>query len=153
MTATIEARLGELAPAYAVYKDTISAIPEDATVQVPYRPEMVADQLKAARDKLVPDTTFEEFTIRMEGAHSKKVPARRMALLEKGFAGTITDLFGKIMSVEELGGGNETGLGELANEINLHKRLPEERRLGAKVMSERGYYWAGQFNAFGEEQI
>lgn len=140
--------LGELEPLFNQYVDMLDAIPADApAVEVPYAPAVVADRVSASLKKLTADSSIEDFTAAINKAGHSKVPAREKALVDSGFVGTISKLFDAVITVEEVSESPQQ-INKLKNDAAIYRRIPSDRRKGAKIVSSTGYYWGGIFRPF-----
>ncbi len=147
-TDRIEAQLGELAPSYMLYRGIVEALPPDATVKVLFNEAVVGDRQADVRKKMSAETTHEQYAAAMEKARYTEVSARHQALIENGFAGTLTGLFEKVLEIEKAE--DITELTTVIGSIRTYQRIPAERRRGAKLVDEAGYYWGGRFIPFEE---
>lgn len=142
----IAQQLGPLHEAFEQYREIVETTLPNSWVDKAYRQEVINDKRKEAKDKLPAEAGYEEFRTAMHKAVSKRISTRDEKILEQGFAGTINKLFDDVIAVQ-----TEEELDSLAERIDWHQKLPAERRLGAKVVSQAGYYWGGRFTRFEEQ--
>lgn len=132
--------------AYELYKKIVSEIPADATVRIPWYPQVAADKEADVRKKLH-SASEEELAEAIEASKYKEDSEQRQQLVENHLSGSITDLFKKMLVLETTGEGD---LEEITSENNRYMKVPEQYRLGAFVL-QNGYYHGGFYTSFEEQ--
>ncbi len=148
--------MGELWLTYTQYREAVDSRGLHEKHYIAVDPSIAQEdfQRRLSGLKIVDAATVDLAEI-ASSVQKKQVGTRHMDLLERGFAGTITGLFDRIMAASYAV--NHVGLplesvvdpeeqAQIVSEIALYSAIPAERRRGAKVVDEgRAYYWGGRY--------
>jgi hypothetical protein len=124
---------------YLEYREIIETIPEEETRRVFWYSDIAADMKKKALEKLPASACQREIDLAIQKSRFITVNAQENELAIRGFSSNILRLFEVLDSSEEI----DT---ETEQRIEVYRKIPQEKRKAAKLYSNSGYYYGGNFN-------